>query len=67
MKKFMRGYYHLLNGEKEKGMDMMDSTIAVFTITECLDLVKRYRKYQDEALIQVRDMEKEERRLKIIL
>ncbi|MDR1521715.1 MAG: hypothetical protein LBS28_02525 [Streptococcaceae bacterium] len=53
--KFMKGYYYLLNGKKQKGLEMMNTAIGIFAATESFDLVERYRKYLVQAVAQAEE------------
>jgi hypothetical protein len=49
----MKGYYFLLDGEKELGLKTMSHAIGIFAANECFELVDKLRGYYDGALKQV--------------
>jgi Rgg/GadR/MutR family transcriptional activator len=51
--KFMKGYYHLLNGDDDKGKKLMEKAIELFENTETSSAAERYKTYYEAALIQV--------------
>ncbi|MDR0614909.1 MAG: hypothetical protein LBF82_03005 [Lactobacillales bacterium] len=56
--KFMKGYYHLLKGDADKGKNLMKKAIELFEITETSSAVERYKTYYKVALFQAKELEK---------
>ncbi|MDR1473904.1 MAG: hypothetical protein LBI41_05085 [Lactobacillales bacterium] len=50
--KFMKGYYHLLNGDDDKGKKLMEKAIELFEDTETSSAAERYKTYYEVALLQ---------------
>jgi len=59
MFKFMKGFYHLIDGDIGKGKKLMKEAINLFKINEIPELVKQYEHYYKEAIKKAQEFSRE--------